>query len=140
MLAYHGVYISQLVETDRTKESFVSIHFFQRSTDQESFQAGQVIFAEGQPGKIMYVVTSGEVEIKIGETVIETIGSGDILGEMALIDTQPRSATAIAKTDCQLAPIDEQRFTFLVQQTPYFALQVMRIMADRLRKVHAYIA
>jgi CRP/FNR family transcriptional regulator, cyclic AMP receptor protein len=115
----------------------VTIHLFQHSTEQESFEAGQLIFTEGQPGKVMYVVTAGEVEIKIGDTVIEALGSGDILGEMALIDTQPRSATAIAKTNCRLAPIDEQRFTFLVQQTPYFALQVMRIMADRLRKARA---
>ena len=118
----------------------MTINFFQRSKDQESFDAGQLIFAEGQPGTVMYVVTAGEVNILVGETLIETVGPGDILGEMALIDTQPRSATAIAKTDCQLAPIDEQRFSFLVQQTPYFAIQVMRIMADRLRKAHTFIA
>ena len=112
----------------------MTIHFFQHSKDQESFAAEQVIFAEGQPGKKMYVVTAAEVNILVSETLIETLGVGDILGEMALIDTQPRSATAIAKTDCQLAPIDEQRFSFLVQQTPYFAIQVMRIMADRLRR------
>jgi CRP/FNR family transcriptional regulator, cyclic AMP receptor protein len=116
----------------------VTIQFFQQSKDQVLFEAGQTIFAAGQPGKLMYVVTAGEVDILVGETLIETVGKGDILGEMALIDTQPRSATAIAKTDCKLAPIDEQRFSFLVQQTPYFALQVMRIMADRLRKAHAF--
>jgi CRP-like cAMP-binding protein len=117
----------------------VTIHFFQRSKDQESYDAGQVIFAEGQPGNVMYVVTAGEVDILVGETLIETLRPGGILGEMALIDTQPRSATAIAKTDCQLAPVDEQRFTFLVQQTPYFAIQVMQIMAERLRRAHAFI-
>ena len=118
----------------------MTIHFFQHSKDQESFEVGQVIFVEGQPGNVMYVVTAGEVNILVGETQIETLRTGDILGEMALIDTQPRSATAIAKTDCRLAPVDEQRFTFLVQQTPYFAIQVMQIMADRLRKAHAFFA
>ena len=93
----------------------MTIHFFQQSKDQESFKAGQLIFAEGQPGIVMYVVTAGEVNILVGETLIETVGPGEILGEMALIDTQPRTATTIAKTDCQLAPIDEQRFSFLVQ-------------------------
>ena len=115
----------------------MTIQFFQHSKDQVSFEAGQVIFAAGQAGKLMYVVTSGEVDILVGDTLIETLTTGDILGEMALIDTQPRSATAIARTDCKLAPIDEQRFSFLVQQTPYFAIQVMRIMANRLRKAHA---
>lgn len=118
----------------------MSIHFFQHSKDQESYDAGQLIFAEGQPGNVMYVVTAGEVNILVGGTPIETVGSGGILGEMALIDTQPRSATAIAKTDCKLAPIDQQRFTFLIQQTPYFAIQVMHIMAERLRKAHTFLA
>ncbi|HEU5100134.1 MAG TPA: Crp/Fnr family transcriptional regulator [Roseiflexaceae bacterium] len=61
-------------------------------------------------------------------------GPGGIVGEMALIDDRPRSATAVAATDCRLVPIDERRFTFLVQQTPMFALAVMRVMAERLRR------
>jgi CRP-like cAMP-binding protein len=85
----------------------------------------------------MYVVKEGEVDIIINGTIIETVGSGGIVGELALIDTQPRSATVITKTDCQLVPIDEKRFTFLVQQTPYFSLYVMRVLADRLRKMDA---
>jgi CRP-like cAMP-binding protein len=68
---------------------------------------------------------------------VETVGEGGIIGEMGLIDRGPRSATAIAKTDCKLVPLNEQRFTFMVQETPNFALQVMRIMADRLRRMDA---
>jgi CRP-like cAMP-binding protein len=66
---------------------------------------------------------------------VEELGSGGVFGEMALIDTGTRSATAIAKTDCRLVPINERRFQFLVQQTPNFALQLMRIIADRLRRM-----
>jgi len=69
--------------------------------------------------------------------IIYSIGSGGILGEMALIDTQLRSATAVAQTDCKLVPINEKRFVFLVQQTPFFAIEVMRIMAERLRNMDA---
>jgi CRP-like cAMP-binding protein len=47
---------------------------------------------------------------------------------------KPRSALAIARIDCRLVPIDEKRFTFLVQQTPYFSIQVMRVIAERLRR------
>ena len=57
-----------------------------------------------------------------------------MFGEMALIDREPRSATAIAETDCELVVIDKRRFWFLVQETPYFAEIVMRVMADRLRR------
>jgi len=101
--------------------------------EQRAFTAGQVIFTAGSPGDVMYVVKEGEVEVLVRGRVIETIGPGGILGEMALIDRNPRSASALAKTDCQLVPIDEARFTYLIQQTPYFALEVMRVMARRLR-------
>ena len=61
---------------------------------------------------------------------------------MALIDDKPRSATAIAKSDCQIVPIDKERFSFLIQQAAFgsdFALHVMKIMADRIRKIN-YLA
>jgi CRP-like cAMP-binding protein len=87
----------------------------------------------------MYAVSEGEVDILVHGKVVETVGPGGILGEMALIDTKPRSATAIAQTDCKLVPISEKRFTFLIQQTPHFALQVMRVMAERLRRMDANV-
>ena len=61
------------------------------------------------------------------------------MGEMALIDHGPRSATVTASTDCTLAEIDEKRFLFLVQQTPMFALSVMRLLSQRLRRMNAMI-
>jgi CRP-like cAMP-binding protein len=113
------------------------IRLFQNATEVECFSAGQAIFTEGQPGQMMYVVNEGEVEVLIRDKVVETVGPGGILGEMALIEDKPRSATAIAKTDVKVVPIDERRFTFLVQQTPFFSLQVMRVLADRLRRMNA---
>jgi CRP-like cAMP-binding protein len=83
----------------------------------------------------MYVIKEGEVDILVNDKVIETVGPGGIVGETALIDTHPRSATVVAKTDCQLVPIDEKRFTFLIQQTPYFSLQVMRVLVERVRRM-----
>jgi len=58
---------------------------------------------------------------------------------MAMIDDGPRSATVNAKTDCKLLPIDRQRFNFLVQQTPNFAIYVMRVIAVRLRKTDSLL-
>ena len=103
----------------------------------EHFAAGQIIFREGDPvgDGIMYVVAKGELNILVGSRVVETIGPGSIVGEMALIDGRPRSATVIAKTDCDLAAIDKPRFELLVQEHPYFPLEVMRVMAERLRKM-----
>ncbi|HEX9012002.1 MAG TPA: cyclic nucleotide-binding domain-containing protein [Anaerolineaceae bacterium] len=112
-----------------------TLDLFHNSTDTQNYAAGEVIFHQGDAGKLMYAVQEGTVEIKMGDRVIQTHGPGGIFGEMALIDDRPRSATAIAASDCRLVPIDERRFMFLVQQTPFFAVQVMRIMADRLRRL-----
>jgi len=109
-------------------------------SETENFAAGKVIFRAGEPGDVMYVIAEGEVEIRVGNQVVEIAGPGTIVGEMALIDRSPRSATAVAKTDCKLAPIDQRRFEFMVQQTPFFSLTVMKIMADRLRKTNSLIA
>ncbi len=114
-----------------------SLNLVRFAADCAVFTAGQQIFAEGQRGDEMFIVKEGDVEIVVHGKVVETVGPGGILGEMALIDRQPRSATAVAKTDCQLVAINETRFQFLVQQTPYFAIEVMRVLANRLRHMDA---
>jgi CRP-like cAMP-binding protein len=100
-----------------------------------NFAAGDVVFAEGDKGDVMYVVRSGEVDIVKNNKVMETLGPGGVFGEMALIDGSPRVATVRAKTDCVLAPINEKSFLFLVHETPYFAIAVMRTLANRLRRM-----
>jgi CRP/FNR family cyclic AMP-dependent transcriptional regulator len=94
---------------------------------------GKIIFAKGEPGDVMYVLIEGEAQVMIEGKLLETVHSGGILGEMALIDAGPRSATAIAMTQCVLVPIDEKRFGDLVARRPEFALHVMRVLARRLR-------
>jgi len=113
----------------------VTIDLFRNEQDTKSFVAGQEIFGEGQSGELMYVVVEGRVDLLVKGNLVEELGPGGALGEMALLDTEPRSATAIARTDCKLVAIDEKRFKFLVQQTPHFALQLMRVIADRLRRM-----
>ena len=79
------------------------------------------------------MIKSGQVLIQIGNRTITELDQDSIFGEMALIDSEPRSATAVAATDVELVPVSEKQFLFLVGQTPYFALKVMRILAQRLR-------
>jgi CRP/FNR family cyclic AMP-dependent transcriptional regulator len=105
-----------------------------REPDVRVFQPGETIFAEGEAGDCMFAVLEGEVEIQRSGHVLERVGAGGVFGEMALIDQSPRSATAIAGTLCSVAAVGQKRFTFLVQQTPYFALQIMRVLAERLRR------
>jgi CRP/FNR family transcriptional regulator, cyclic AMP receptor protein len=114
----------------------VSLSLF-RSADTQEFAPGHTIFDSGEDGGTMYVLTEGEVEIRVGDVVAEVVTPGGIFGEMALIDKSPRSATAKAKTLCRVAALDERRFNYMVGQTPYFALEVMSIMANRLRRANA---
>jgi CRP-like cAMP-binding protein len=103
------------------------------------FKSGEIVFQKGEPGYVMYLVTQGEVEIRIHDKVIEKVGPGGVIGEMALLDMNPRSATAIARTDCLLLAIDRERFQEQVKKSPSFSLQVMRIMAERLRRLDMFL-
>jgi CRP/FNR family cyclic AMP-dependent transcriptional regulator len=99
--------------------------------------AGELIFAQGDRGDVMYVVAEGQAQILIDGKAVETVMAGGTLGEMALIDSGPRSASAIAKTECLLVPLDERGFRDLVSRQPEFALLVMRILVQRLRRMDA---
>jgi CRP/FNR family cyclic AMP-dependent transcriptional regulator len=101
--------------------------------DAQSFKAGSVIFREGDEARELFVIKSGQVRIQIGNRTVTELGADSIFGEMALIDNEPRSATVIAATDVELVAVSEKQFLFLVSQTPYFALKVMRVLAQRLR-------
>jgi CRP-like cAMP-binding protein len=97
---------------------------------------GQVIFEAGDAGSEMFIVRTGSVDLKIGDTVLETVGQGGIFGELALVDPAPRSATAIAGPDCTLVLLDANAFNNLVRKVPSLALEVMKVMARRLRRVN----
>jgi len=113
---------------------------FRQEADALQLSPGDFLFREGDSGEKMYVLLEGEIEIFLGDFVLETAGQGALIGEMALIDDNPRMAHAVAKTACQLAQIDRRRFHFLVQQTPHFATHVMKTLADRLGHMNAVAA
>jgi len=110
------------------------LRLFEHSSQVLEAPAGETIFAKGDPSNgRMYVVLDGSVEIRLGDRTLNQIEPGGLFGEMALIDEAPRSASAVAQTRCRLAVIDEQQFLFMVQQTPFFSLHVLRVLAARLR-------
>jgi CRP/FNR family cyclic AMP-dependent transcriptional regulator len=113
-----------------------SLQFLQYGDNFATYHSGDVIFREGEVGKHMYVVKEGAIEVSVANKPVEVLKAGDILGEMALLDDECRSATAVALTDCQLVSIDHKHFDYLTRNTPYFALEVMQIMAERLRRMN----
>ena len=104
-----------------------------------SFKQGETIFKKGDAATELYVIQSGRVEIQYGNRLLDTLEEHNIFGEMALIDNSPRSATAVASTDVVLVPVSEKQFLFLVSETPFFALMVMRVLARRLRAANSAI-
>ncbi len=116
-----------------------TLKLFQNSKEFNSYEAGEIVFTSGSVALEMYVVKKGKVDIIYNNQVIESLNPGEIFGEMALIDDKPRSATAVAKTECQLVSINKEKFGFLIQQSSVgsdFAIQVMKVMAERIRKVN----
>jgi CRP-like cAMP-binding protein len=118
----------------------VFFELFANNPDIIRIAAGQPLFSEGEEGHRLFVLTTGQAEIIVNNRVVEAIKHGNIVGEMGLVSPGPRSATVVALTDCEFVAIDEKRFQYLVQQTPFFAMQVMRVLAERLRAANQMVA
>lgn len=98
--------------------------------------AGSVIFEVGSTGEEMFGIIQGSVELRMPDGRVFELGPDESFGEMAIVDSSPRSGTAVAIEDTMLAVINRSRFLFVVGETPTFALQVMTNMAEYLRQAH----
>jgi CRP-like cAMP-binding protein len=104
-----------------------------------ALEKGDVIFREGDAADCLYVVRDGTIDITLGNRLLKPLQRGDIFGEMSLIDGEPRSASAVAHSQATVIPINEEQFLFLVGKLPYFSLNVMRVLAMRLRDMNRAI-
>ena len=96
---------------------------------------GETLFKSGDrsDGRL-FVVRTGSVALYSGRRLLERVGPGGILGEMALIDPAPRSATAVAGPECTLSAVSDLTFRKLVTHVPGFALEMMRLLVQRFRQ------
>jgi CRP/FNR family cyclic AMP-dependent transcriptional regulator len=108
-----------------------------RAGESRTFSAGEVVFEQGDDGDVMFVVVSGTVALRDGERTLDTVEAPGIFGEMALIESKPRSLSAVVEDSAELVEIPVRTFWVLVHETPYFARLVMRVMAARLRRTSA---
>jgi CRP/FNR family transcriptional regulator, cyclic AMP receptor protein len=115
-------------------EDFLGL--FSSDSNVVPLKPGQELFKKGDLGKHMYVVKSGDVQVVDGNHVFETVSSGGIVGEMALVNEEPRTATVRALSASEVIVVDQKRFLFLVQVTPFFAIRVMRVISGRLRAMN----
>jgi len=98
-----------------------------------SYENGDTILREGQVGVLMYVVLKGKVSIRAGGTPLETVGPGNIFGEMALVDRSPRLASAIAESNVRLLAINRTAFLNLVKHSRRFAASLLAAVSARAR-------
>jgi CRP-like cAMP-binding protein len=101
------------------------------------FNEGAKIMVEGRPGASMYVVLEGNVAIAIGRRIVEKLSTGGVFGEMAPVDQSPRTATAVARTDCVLLSINRDALIGLVKSDPAIGMAMMRAVAARIRYMNS---
>jgi len=118
-------------------DAMISYILYSNGANIVSIRAGSPLFLEGDAAGVMYALVAGSAEISINNRPVEQLKPGDIVGEVGLLDAGPRSATGVALTDCEFAEISRDRFRKMIRQQPDFALQVMRVMAERLRRAES---
>ena len=100
---------------------------------------GKVIMAQGEAAAFMYVVLDGRVAISFKDRVVERVGPGGVVGEMALIDQSPRVATATAETECALLSINRKDFLLFIKTKPDFSTSLLKSLAERLRHMNTQL-
>jgi CRP-like cAMP-binding protein len=128
-------------------EPRLALEFFKLGGTLEQFPAGKQIFAENDKvsglfskGARIYLLLDGDVMLTRAGKPLDLVPPGEIFGEMAAIAEAPRSATAIARKNCRVLSLDEKQFQHALQKMPEFALMLMSVMAQRLRRGVARLA
>ncbi len=113
-------------------------NLFNHEPDTTHIAVGEFLFREGDEGNCMFVLLEGAMDVIVGGEIVESSTRGALLGEMALIDQSPRGASVVATEDSRLAKVDEKRFNFIIQQNPFFAKHVMKVLVDRIRQMNQF--
>ena len=108
--------------------------------EEETYEKGQYIVNEGDLGKELFMIVKGEVEVVAGGNVVAVMKEGAGFGEMALIDSQPRSADIIAKNDVLVLKMESDDFLEILKQRDEVALGVIRVLTGRIRELNAKLA
>jgi CRP-like cAMP-binding protein len=102
--------------------------------------AGTQLTKEGRVGNEFIIVLEGEIEVRKGDEVVATRGPGSYVGEIALIDNRPRTATVVAKTPVVIEVIGRREFRTLLADAPELQAEIMNTMAQRLAELEAPVA
>ncbi|MGH2723613.1 MAG: Crp/Fnr family transcriptional regulator [Actinomycetota bacterium] len=128
----------------KTKQLLAKVPLFSACTDDEldriaqlaqqvSATPGETFMEEGQPGGAFFVIERGTAAVSLGGKELARLTDGDFFGEMALIDQGPRSATVTAQGDMELWRIEPSDFDALLDDVPFVARQILKVLSNRLR-------
>jgi|SRR5690349_10655377 len=112
------------------------IDLFRGSRKVRKIGSGQTLFKLGDAGAEMFVVLEGSAEILLGKTIVEIVRPGGIVGEMALIDDERRSATVVTRTQCEVVALSKADFDRLLHERPEFGRHVLKMTVQRLRRMN----
>lgn len=104
-----------------------------KAADEITMEAGTIVVDQGEMGREAFIILSGEITIKRNNRKIASLGAGDIVGELSLLDHGPRTATAVCATECTLLVIDQRRFINVLDDVPSIAHKLMGALASRIR-------
>jgi CRP/FNR family transcriptional regulator, cyclic AMP receptor protein len=110
---------------------------FRNASPTQVHPAHATIFHEGEKGDVMYAIKRGQVAILVEGKAVDTLGVEEVFGEMALLEHKTRAATVVTLEETELVEINEPQFYILVRQNPHFALQLMQLLSERLRRADA---
>jgi CRP-like cAMP-binding protein len=109
----------------------------------EDYAAGAVLFREGDPGDVMYVIQTGSIEIyrqiKEQDRILAVLPAGEFFGEMAIVNNRPRSATAVVRTDARLLVINGHTFEAMLRGKTEIAVRMIKTMAQRLERANRQV-
>ncbi|GET39010.1 Crp/Fnr family transcriptional regulator [Microseira wollei] len=101
-----------------------------------SFPAKHTIFTQGQEGRALYIVVSGQVRVHIGDRDLAQLGSGTCFGEMSLFDAEPRSASVSTLAPCECLVLTQQQLYEAIEETPGIAVNIIRLLSRRIRELN----
>lgn len=106
--------------------------------DELSFPANYTIFRQGEEGRSLYIVVSGRVKVHIGDKKLAEIDKGKYFGEMAVFDTQPRSASATTLEPCECLELTQEQLYEAIEETPEIAVNIIRELSRLIRRLNEY--
>lgn len=113
------------------------LKFVAAVTDRVDVEPGSVLIEEGSAGHDLWIIADGTATVSQRRRTVRTAGPGDVLGELSLLDGEPRSATVTAKTPVIAYVVNARSFRSMVKEAPSVALKIMQSMATRLRRAEA---